>query len=91
MWYNRNFTFNFYDISDGLYRIDDSHATETLDKTYHLPKGVSLTNPTIAFTIVFKPNGGVSGGSPSTITLADDNGNTKNITVINVTGRVKIS
>lgn len=88
---NSNYTVNFDSTSvpNGLW-ISDSLGN-IVGKRYSLPKTVSITNITFQNDIAtFRPTGGILGNSGS-VTLTDSGGLTKQITVINTTGRVKIN
>lgn len=88
---NSNYMVNFDTTSvPNTAWISDS-VGNIVGKRYSLPKTVTITNITFQNNIAtFKPTGGILGNSGS-VTLMDSGGLTKQITVINTTGRVKIN
>jgi prepilin-type N-terminal cleavage/methylation domain-containing protein len=88
---NRNYAVNFDNtiIPNVVWSTDS--LNNIVGKRISLPKTVSITNITFLNDIAtFKPTGGILGNSGS-VTLIDSGGITKQITVINTTGRVKIN
>ncbi len=88
---NSNYTVNFDTASvPNAVWISDSLGN-IVGKRYNLPKTAAITNITFQNDIAtFKPTGGISGNNGS-VTLTDSGGLTKQITVINTTGRVKVN
>lgn len=88
---NNNYSVNFDTASvPNAVWISDSLGN-IVGRRHNLPKTVSIANITFQNNIVtFRPTGGISGNSGS-VSLTDSGGLTKQITVINTTGRVKIN
>ncbi len=88
---NSNYAVNFDNtIIPNVVWITDP-TNNIIGKRYNLPKTVRISNITfLNDRVTFKPTGGISGNNGS-VTITDTAGVTKQIAVINTTGRVKIN
>ncbi len=76
----------FYDRNDPNKNNPDDGIT--VDKWNYLPTSIQFASA--PNEVEFKPTGGVSGGSAGILIMDKDSGKRRTITVINVTGRVRV-